>query len=104
MKDYLLISNTKENKINDFYLNLVSSYIEKSTIEKVSYRELSPRKAYEWALTTNKYDSKLKNIMSDFQKSYGIDCNFIKTIKKRKKKLLLADMDSTIIREESLDE
>lgn len=103
MKDYLLISNTKENKINDFYLNLVSTHIEKSTIEKVSYRELSPRKAYEWVLTTNKYDSKLKNIMSDFQKNYGIDCNFIKTTEQRKKKLLLADMDSTIIREESLD-
>ena len=104
MKDYLLISNTKENKINDFYLNLVSSHIEKSTIEKVSYRELSPRKAYEWGLTTNKYDPKLKKIMSDFQKNFGIDCNFIKTNKKRKKKLLLADMDSTIIKEESLDE
>ena len=104
MKDYLLISNTKENKINDFYLNLVSSHVEKSTIEKVSFRELSPRKAYEWGLTTNKYDLKLKNIMSDFQKNYGVDCNFIKTTEKRKKKLLLADMDSTIIREESLDE
>ena len=104
MKDYLLISNTKENKINDFYLNLVSSHVEKSTIKKVSFRELSPRKAYEWGLTTNKYDSKLKNIMSDFQKNYGIDCNFIKATEKRKKKLLLADMDSTIIREESLDE
>ena len=31
MKDYLLISNTKDNKISDFYLNLLSSHIEKST-------------------------------------------------------------------------
>ena len=104
MKDYLLISNTTENIINDFCLGLVSSHIEKSTNEKISYRELSPRKAYEWKLTSNKYDSKLKNIMSDFQINYGIDCNFIKTTEKRKKKLLIADMDSTIIREESLDE
>ncbi len=104
MKDYLLISNTKDNKINDFYLNLVSSRIKKFTIEKVSYRELSPRKAYEWELTSNKLVSKLKNIMSDFQNNYGIDCNFIKTTEKRKKQLLIADMDSTIIREESLDE
>ena len=50
MKDYLLISNTKENKISDFYLDLVSSHIEKSTNEKVSFRELSSRKAYEWEL------------------------------------------------------
>ena len=104
MKDYLLISNTKENKITNFFLDLVSSYIEKSTNEKVSYKELSFRKAYEWALTSNKYDLKLKNIMLDFQSNYEIDCNLIKATEKRKKKLLLADMDSTIINEESLDE
>jgi len=104
MKDYLLISNTKENKICNFYLDLVSSHINKSTSEKVSFRELSKRKAYEWGLVSKKYDTKLKNIMSDFQLNYGIDCNFIKTTEKRKKKLLLADMDSTIIKEESLDE
>ena len=104
MKDYLLISNTKENKINEFYLNLVSSHIENSTFGKIYYRELSPRKAYEWELNSKKYDSKLENIMSDFQRNYGIDCNFIKTFEKRRKKLLIADMDSTIIREESLDE
>ena len=104
MKDYLLISNTKENKINEFYLNLVSSHIENSTFEKIYYRELSPRKAYEWELNSKKYDSKLENIMSDFQRNYDIDCNFIKTFEKRRKKLLIADMDSTIIKEESLDE
>ena len=38
MKDYLLISNTKENKISDFYLNLLLSHIEKSTNEKFSFR------------------------------------------------------------------
>ncbi len=104
MKDYLLISNTKENKINNFYLDLVSSHIQRSTTEEVNFRELSSRKAYEWGLSSNKYDSKLKKIMSDFQSNYGIDCNFIKTTEKRKKKLLIADMDSTIIKEESLDE
>ena len=104
MKDYLLISNTKENKINEFFLKLVSSHIENSTFGKINYKELSPRKAYEWELNSKKYDSKLENIMSDFQRNYGIDCNFIKTFEKRRKKLLIADMDSTIIREESLDE
>ena len=104
MKDYLLISNTKENKISDFYLDFVSSNIKKSTNKTISYRELSYRKAYEWELPSNKYDSKLKKIMSDFQSNHGIDCNFIKTAEIRKKKLLIADMDSTIIKEESLDE
>ena len=104
MKDYLLISNTKENKISNFYLDLVSSHIQKSTNEQVHCRELSFRKAYEWELPSNKYDSKLEKIMSDFQSNYQIDCNFIKITEKRKKKLLIADMDSTIIKEESLDE
>ena len=93
MKDYLLISNTKENKISDFYLNFVSSHIEKSTNKTISYRELSYRKAYEWELPSNKYDSKLEKIMYDFQSNYQIDCNFIKITEKRKKTLLIADMD-----------
>ena len=104
MKDYLLISNTRENKISNFYLDLVSSYIQKSTNEQVHCRELSSRKAYEWGLASNKYDPKLEKIMSDFESNYGIDCNFIKITEKRRKKLLVADMDSTIIKEESLDE
>ncbi len=104
MKDYLLISNTIENKISNFYIDLVSSHVEKSTNQKVSFRELSFRKAYEWELVSNKYNSKLKKIMSDFQLNYKIDCNFIRGSEKRKKKLLIADMDSTIIKEESLDE
>ena len=104
MKDYLLISNTRENKISNFYLDLVSSHIQKSTNEQVHCRELSSRKAYEWGLASNKYDPKLEKIMSDFESNFGIDCNFIKITEKRKKKLLVADMDSTIIKEESLDE
>ena len=104
MKDYLLISNTKQSKISNNHLDFVSSHIEKLTNEKISYKELSFRKAYEWELPSNKYDLKLKNILTDFQSKHGIDCNFIKNTAKRKKKLLLADMDSTIIKEESLDE
>ena len=104
MKDYLLISNTKQNKISKYYLDFVSAHIENSTKEKITFKELSFRKAYEWALPSNKYDLKLKNIMTDFQSNHGIDCNFIKETTKRKKRLLLADMDSTIIKEESLDE
>ena len=84
MKDYILISNTTENKDIDFYLDYVSSQLNKLTNEKIFCKELSPGKAYEWELTSNKFVSKLKNIMSDFQNNYGIDCNFIKTNEKRK--------------------
>ena len=88
MKDYLLISNTKKNKINTSHLDFVSSQLKKYTNEKISYTELSARKAYEWELTRNKYDVKLKNIMYDFQRKFKIDCNFIKSNTNRKKKLL----------------
>ena len=37
MKDYLLISNTKENKISDFCLNFVSSHIEKTTNKTICF-------------------------------------------------------------------
>ena len=39
MKDYLLISNTKQSKINNNHLDFVSSHIEKSTNEKIYYKE-----------------------------------------------------------------
>ena len=73
------------------------------TNENVFCKELSPKKAYEWELSTNKYDHKLKKIIYDFQKNKEFDCNFITSVTNRKK-LLIADMDSTIIKEESLDE
>ena len=38
MKDYLLISNTKQNKISNNHLDFVSSHIEKSTNEKISIK------------------------------------------------------------------
>ncbi len=104
MKDYLLISNTKENKIRGFLLDFISSQLEIHLNEKIPYKELSPGKAYEWGLKPNKYNDSLKKIISEFQKNHDIDCNFIKSKRNRKKKLLIADMDSTIIKEESLDE
>ena len=104
MKDYLLISNTSENKIKDFYIDYLSSQLKKLTNDKVSHKVLSPGKAYEWVLSPNKYDPKLKKILCDFQKNHNIDCNLLTSITKRRKKLLIADMDSTIIKEESLDE
>ena len=104
MKDYILISNTTENKDIDFYLDYVSSQLKKLTNEKIFCKELSPGKAYEWELSANKYNPKLKKIMFDFQKNHEFDCNFITSVTNRKKKLLIADMDSTIIKEESLDE
>ncbi len=87
MKDYILISNTTENKDIDFYLDYVSSQLKKLTNEKIFCKELSPGKAYEWELSANKYNPKLKKIMFDFQKNHEFDCNFITSVTNRKKKI-----------------
>ncbi len=104
MKHYLLISDTKEYKINNFILDSISKYIETNTGKKLPFKELSSNKAYEWELSDIDLNKKLKNLIEVFLFKKKIDCNFINPITDRKKKLLLADMDSTIIREESLNE
>ena len=104
MKQYLLISNTIENKINNHILSFISNKLENITFKKIKFTELSPQKAYELELRNEDINLELKNFTVSFLSENNIDCNFIKTSKNRKKKLLLADMDSTIIKEESLDE
>ena len=104
MKFYILITDTKECKINNFILDSISKYIEASTGKKILLRELSSNKAYEWVFSKTIINEETKNWISRLLSSHNIDCNFIKSNKNRKKKLLLADMDSTIIEEESLDQ
>ena len=104
MEFYILITDTKECKINNFILDSISGYIEASTGKKILLRELSSNKAYEWVFSKTIINEETKNWISNFLYSHNIDCNFIKSGKNRKKKLLLADMDSTIIEEESLDQ
>jgi len=104
MKHYILITDTKECKINNFILDTVSKHLEISTGKKIPLKELSSKKAYEWECAENLIDKELEIWIKNFIISKNIDCNFIFSIKDRKKKLLLADMDSTIINEESLDE
>ena len=41
MKQYLLISNTTENKINNSILNYLSQKLEYSTFKETNFRELS---------------------------------------------------------------
>ena len=75
MKNYLLLSNTTENKLNKPFLDLVSYQLEKHTNKKLSYRELSPQKAYEWELCSINYDIKVKKIISNFLSNYKIGWN-----------------------------
>ena len=104
MKQYLLISNTTENKIDNNILNYLSKKIDNITNKKNNFIELSHKKAYELELQNKDINLELKKFTLDFLFQNNIDCNFIKETKERRKKLLLADMDSTIIKEESLNE
>ena len=104
MKQFLLISNTTEKNINNNILNYLSKKLEDITYNGTNFRELSPQKAYELELRNEDINLELKKFTINFLSQNNIDCNFIKETKDRKKKLLLADMDSTIIKEESLNE
>ena len=104
MKQYLLISNTTDYKINNNILDYLTTKLKDVTFEEKKFRILSPHKAYELELHNKDINEELQNSILNFLSQNQIDCNFIKVTKDRKKKLLLADMDSTIIKEESLDE
>jgi phosphoserine phosphatase len=104
MNHYILISNTKEYKINTDLINFISHQIEIFTGTNNSLKELSSNKAFEWTIVSPKLNNNLVKIIKKHLLNENIDLNLISSDKERKKKLLLADMDSTIIMEESLDE
>ena len=104
MDHYILISSTKEYKINLKIINFISNTIENIIGIKINPKELSPQKAFEWKIVTPEINKNLVGLIKNFLIKENIDFNVISSNKGRKKKLLLADMDSTIIKEESLDE
>jgi phosphoserine phosphatase len=104
MKQYLLISNTKDYKINNNIVEYLSTILKDVTFEEKKFRMLSSHKAYELELQNKNINLELKKFIINLLSQNQIDCNFITATKDRRKKLLLADMDSTIIKEESLDE
>jgi phosphoserine phosphatase len=104
MDYYILISSTKEYKINPNIINFISKIIENITDKKIIPKQLSPQRAFEWKIVTPEINKNLVILIKDFLVNKNIDFNLTSTVRERKKKLLLADMDSTIIKEESLDE
>ena len=104
MDHYILISSTKEYKINPNIINFISKIIENITDKKIIPKQLSPQRAFEWKIVTPEINKNLISLIKDFLVNKNIDFNLTSTVRERKKKLLLADMDSTIIKEESLDE
>ena len=104
MYHHILISNTIEYKINDYIVRLISNEIEKLIGIRVISRELCPNQAFEWKIKLSQKNIDIIKKLKNFLNIKNIDFNIINPQKTRIKKLLLADMDSTIIQEESLDE
>ncbi len=104
MYHYILISNTKKHKINDDLVKLISKQIETLIGLKIVPKELCRNQAVEWKVNSVQINPDLITKLENILEKMNIDLNIINPQKVRRKKLLLADMDSTIIEEESLDE
>ena len=100
----ILISNTSDNVINSSLIDFISEEIKKINKADIYFKELSTNKAYECFLPPDELSYQLSKFINKLKIQYKLDINLIDSKNIRKKKLLLADMDSTIIKEESLDE
>ena len=61
MKQYLLISNTTDYKINNNILNYLSTKLKDIRFQENSFKELSPKKAYEQKIKKEKKKLEIKN-------------------------------------------
>ena len=87
MKQYLLISNTTDYKINNNILDYLTTKLKDVTFEEKKFRLLSSHKAYELEIQNKDINLELKNSIINFLSQNQIDCNFIKVTKDRKKKI-----------------
>ncbi len=101
---FILISNTSDSVINSNLIDFISEEIKKICKADINFRELSINKAYELFLPLDELSDQLSKFINILKIQYKLDINIIDSKSIRRKKLLLADMDSTIIKEESLDE
>ena len=100
----ILISNTSDNVINSNLIDFISEEIKKISKANINFKELSINKAYECFLPPDELSDQLSKFIIKQRIQHKLDINLIDSKNIRRKKLLLADMDSTIIKEESLDE
>ena len=101
MTNYLFISNSSNFKIDNNLINKINLILNNQNIE-FSNREIKKNHFYEWIL--EELNNSVKKKIEDIFKNLPIDINFLNISSPRKKKILICDMDSTIIKEESLDE
>ena len=103
MTNYLFVSNSSNYKIDNNIINQINSILNDANVQFTN-KEIKKNNFYEWFLKENNLKGFIKEKIENFSLNLPIDVNFLKIMSPRKKKLLICDMDSTIIREESLDE
>ena len=103
MTNYLFISNSSNFNIDNNLVNQINSILHNQNIQ-FSNREIRKNDFHEWNLKENIINDLIKNKIKNIFKNSPIDINFLNITYPRKKKILVCDMDSTIIKEESLDE
>ena len=103
MTNYLFVSNSSNYKIDNNIINQINSILNDANVQFTN-KEIKKNNFYEWFLKENNLKEFVKEKIENFSLNLPIDVNFLKIMSPRKKKLLICDMDSTIIREESLDE
>ena len=103
MTNYLFISNSSNFKIDNSIINQINSILLQENIQ-FSNNEIKKNDFYEWNIKQNIIENFVKKKIKEIFINLPIDINFLQISSPRKKKLLVCDMDSTIIKEESLDE
>ena len=103
MTNYLFVSNSSNYKIDNNIINQINSILNDANVQFTN-KEIKKNNFYEWFLKENNLKGFIKEKIENFSLNLPIDVNFLEIMSPRKKKLLICDMDSTIIKEESLDE
>ena len=103
MTNYLFISNSSNFKIDNNIINQINSMLLNENIQ-FSSKEIKKNDFYEWIIKNGSVANFVKRKIKNLFINLPIDINFLEILSPRKKKLLICDMDSTIIKEESLDE
>ncbi len=104
MTSYLFVSNTQKFKIDNIVISEINHFLDKIKSKEFFLNEIKKNQFYEWKFKETNLDLKFKFDIKQLLNKYPIDVNFLKNEFSRKKKILFCDMDSTIIRGESLDE
>jgi phosphoserine phosphatase len=105
MQEYIvtLIAKPVLNLLNPEFLDGLAVNLSQNNIIITKQTTLAHNEAYDYLLKANSQEM-LSVIIEDFIKNLEIDFFVQDAQNKRSKKLLVADMDSTLIENESLDE